>query len=246
MRIKKDFLTALGVLPRIFGLSLVVIIFCYSCFAILLLKFNLDTPSLRSLASYVPVPAIIDKSGIIEFYDYKDLKDDFIQSAAAIQDPRSFQAYLVQKMVYSDLLRKYNLSDQRLTEDEVIKKLEKNLIYDNEINQVGISRIRKIKQLVDGGESFLKIANKYGDQQGSVTLNRGSDNLFLDFKTDLLKLSENEMSRIEYAADGYYIFFCTGKNEDSVDLNYVFIRGMEYGSYLQEAIKKYTVWSFVE
>jgi hypothetical protein len=243
---RRDFFTSLRALLRIFSLSLVIIIFCYSCYAILLLKLNLDTPYLRSIASFIPVPAIIDKAGIIEYYDYVDLKDNFLQSAALTNDPRSFQVYLVQKMVFSDLLRKYNLQNQSLTIDEMTVKLEKNLIYDNEINQIGISRIRKIKQLVDEGESFSKIANKYGDQQGSVTLNVNSDNLFLDFKTDLLKLEVNEISRVEYAIDGYYIFFCTGKNEDSIDLNYVFIRGVEYGSYLREAMKKYAVWSFVE
>src|SRR3989339_667523 len=56
---------------------LVVILILYFIFVSVILKFDIDNVLSRFVADFIPVPALATSDGIIEYYKYKDLKDNF-------------------------------------------------------------------------------------------------------------------------------------------------------------------------
>ena len=56
----------------IFLTAILLFVIFYSLFVIVITRFDIDNKATRNLSKYLPVPAIITKTGIIEYYDYKD------------------------------------------------------------------------------------------------------------------------------------------------------------------------------
>ena len=236
---------SLKFLPFLFLMVFSTAFFCYLIFFTLLVKLNFDGSFFRKIAGVFPVPVIISNNGVIEYFKYEDLKEEFYKdSSGAVSS--DFKVFLIKKMIVSDLAFEYNVDLKNLTDEELFDEVERKIIFDNNINQVAINRIRKISQLITDGGDFMKIASRYGDAQGHIFIESGSDNKFNDFKTDLSMLKKGEISRIEYTQDGYYIFQSVGDSSDSSYLNYVYVKSKTLNEYIKGEIVLYQLWSFVD
>ena len=56
-----------------------------------------------------------------------------------------------------------------MNQDSFKRKISIRMMRDEEINTVSLNRIRKIKEMIQG-EDFIKIASKYGDSLGKVSI----------------------------------------------------------------------------
>jgi len=213
----------------------------YLIFALLLLKFNLDHKISRQIASFMPVPAVITKIGFIEYYSYQNIMSELKKELT--NQPELEQAarvVFIEKISLAKLARKYNISLIAREQEEVEKEINVRLAVDKEANRVSYSRINKIKELVEASqadgqasESFEKIGEKYGDEQGYVS----QDNEFLQLTEEVRQLEASEISEIIITNRGYYII----KKEDK-RLKYIFVKSVTLDGYLNKMLNELKVW----
>jgi len=224
------------------ALFLVVLaILFYLIFASLLLKFNLDNQASRQIASFMPVPAVITKIGFIEYYSYQNIMSELKKELTNRSElEQAARAVFIEKISLAKLARKYNISLIAREQEEVEKEINERLAVDKEANRVSYSRINKIKELVEASqadgqasESFEKIGEKYGDEQGYVS----QDNEFLQLTEEVRQLEASEISEIIITNRGYYII----KKEDK-RLKYIFVKSVTLDGYLNKMLNELKVW----
>jgi len=213
----------------------------YLVFALLLLKFNLDNKISRQIASYAPVPAVITKIGFIEYYNYQNIMGELEKELNNRQEmEQAARAVFIEKISLVKLARKYNISLSGREQEEVEKEINMRLAINKEANKVSYSRINKIKELIsqpqtggEAGESFEKIGEKYGDEQGYVN----GDNEFLQLAEEVRQLESGQISDIIITDRGYYIV-----NKEDGRLKYIFVKSLTFSQYFEEMISGLKVW----
>ena len=227
-------------------LSLTALVLFYTIFAVILLKFNLDNGAARFISKYFVVPAIITKNGVIEYYTYRDI-ENIILTNVNNKDRESIKLATVRTVVFSDLAKKYGITIQGsdIYSEELKIQMIKRIMVDGDVNQVGIKRIKKIKEMFDKGSDFIKTSNKYGDTQGLVTIDNQNESQ-IAYSTKVKDLNVDDISSIIYMPEGYYIFRCYGKSDDSIDLSYVFVKAKSLDDYINETVKGYKIWSLAK
>jgi len=224
-----NFLISLKQLKKTLTQAIIIFFVFYLFFVSIVLKFQIDNKISRYISKFLIVPAYITNNGIIQYYDYKDnLKEESIINIAYND-------------IYKNLLKKYGL----YTKNKInIEEIKKRVIFDREINSVGINRIVKISQMIKNKNEFTKIAGKYGDEQGITNIDC-SENSF-DCDENIKNLKVGEISKIIYKEDGYYIYHYYDKNyDDKLNLSFVFVKGISFDEYMQKSIMDYKLWSFV-
>ena len=151
---------------------------------------------------------------------------------------------IAKNLVISNLAAKYNLPVIDLNNEELKQEIDEKIVYDQEVNQVAINRINKVNQMIDKNGDFVRIANKYGDEQGQVNINKENEDSY-SFSQAVKNLAVNEISNIVVTPEGYYIFRCYDKADDFIALSYVFINAKVLSQYLEEAISNFKIWSLV-
>ena len=226
--------------------GLIVFILLYTVFAVVLLKLDVDNKAARLISEYFVVPAIITKNGIIEYYTYKDIKR-FTLTNIDKNNKESVKLATVEMVVVSDLVKKYGLiiPGGNIYDNELRAEIAKRLALDTGINQVGINRIKKIKEMIDEGNDFVKISNKYGDLQDLITISKQNEN-HIAYSQKVKDLGVNEVSDIIYMPEGYYIFRCYDKSNDRSDLSYVLVKAKSLEEYIMETVRGYSLWSLAE
>lgn len=225
----------------LFALILLVFVFIYSVFAVLLLKFNVDNSLTRYIAGYAVVPAIITNGQVIDYYKYIDIKAGLKDKVGPDELNEASRLAIAQGMIINSLIKKYNLS----ADGDVFEKINKNIVFDGDINVVAVNRIMKIKKMIDSGEDFIRTATRYGDDLGPLTIseeNKSNE----DYYEKLLSLEVGGNSQVIVNKDGYYIFHVFGKTENKTDLTYVVVRPMLFDEFMSESVKNYKVWSLVD
>src|SRR3989339_139237 len=222
---------------------LVVILILYFIFVSVILKFDIDNVLSRFVADFIPVPALATSDGIIEYYKYKDLKDNFKNTEGETDIDKKIQSLIVREIAINNLIKRYGVSFSDFeNHDKLMEFLESKAMYDNAINQVAINRIKKIKGMIDDNNDFVRISTKFGDKMGKISINKNTD----PDKNGLKDLEVNEISEVIFSGDGYYIFRCYYKTEEETTLNYVFVKSKTLDDYLSEYIKNYKLLSFVD
>jgi len=231
---------------KIFLASLIVFILSYTVFAVILLKLDVDTKATRLISEYFVVPAIITRNGIIEYYAYQDTKR-FTLTNIDKNNKESIKLATVEMVVVSDLAKKYGLivPEGNIYDIELRDEIVKRLALDTSINQVGINRIKKIKEMIDEGDDFVRTSNKYGDLQDLITISEQNENQ-IAYSQKVKDLEVNEISDIIYMPEGYYIFRCYDKSSGRSDLSYVFVKAKSLGEYIAETVRGYSLWSLAE
>ncbi|MCU0679281.1 MAG: peptidylprolyl isomerase, partial [Planctomycetes bacterium] len=231
----------------ILTVTAITIFLLYSILAIIELKFSADNLVLRSVSRYFPVPAIITKNSFIEYYHYQDIISQNNQPGNVVLPAgEEMKVYIAKLIAAAELKQKYQLKASplgSLSADEK-EKLSYQVVLDATINQVGLGRIKKIKQMIDENGDFVQIAGKYGDELGQVTITAANEKNY-PYSAAVIGLDSGEISDIVYTADGYYIFRCYEKNAERSALSFAFVRAKTFDQYLTEAAKMVKMWSLV-
>jgi len=220
----------------LFMISLLI----YLSFVFFLIKFNPDNKLTRMIANYLPVPALISPAGVLQYYDYVDKKNIFINELNIQEGPLLNKAFAID-IVVNSLARKFGIDRK---ENNFQEQLELNLMHDIDANSVGIKRIQKIKDLIDSGENFVQVSSKYGDRVDKIDF-PSEEKAVEKFGNKLSGLKIDEISDVVVNNDGYYIFKRYKKN-NSFSLSYVYISSVDLDYYLDELVSELKVWSLVD
>jgi hypothetical protein len=230
----------------IFVIAMLAGILLYSFWLVAALKFNLYTPVGGIIASYVPTPAIVTPDGIIDYNTYNAIKANISDNGS----DASVKSAIARIIVIGNLAEKYNIpydiaGSGGIITDELRDELSQKIIYDVTINQVGINRIGKIKQLIDKNGDFVRTANTYGDDQGQIDISDDNRNS-VGYASEIADLNTGEVSDVIFTPEGYYIFKCYEKTETDLALSYVFVKAKTLDQYINEAVLKLKMWSWVD
>jgi hypothetical protein len=237
-------------LKRTVNITLVTIlvsILLYAVIVIVVMESKTDNKIFRYISNIIPVPAYVTNQGIVEYYTYLDVKNKMSKDYNdQVELEKAVKVAVIEQAIVNELIQKHNLGSPHEDEsDELIKLLSSRIVFDHEINQVGIKRIKKINQLIEDQGDFVKIANTYGDEQGQLTLTSINQAQY-SFSDQIIDLAENEISKIIYAPESYYIFKNYRKPANSSELSFVFIQAKTLDEYLHETIENYRMWSWVD
>ena len=212
----------------------------YLFFVLLLIKFNPDNKISRTIANYMPVPALISSAGVLEYYDYVDKRSLFQSSFKDVSGSELNKIFAI-NFVWNDLVKRYGINHNDTDFREMV---EKNILLDLQANSVGIKRIGKVKDLIDDGGNFVQVSNKYGDKVDKIDFENESSAVE-KFGEKLLGLRIDQISDIIAHEDGYYIFKRYKKN-NMFSLSYVYIASVSLDEYLNEEAADLKIWSLVD
>lgn len=226
---------------KLYALSMIIVfITLYSLLLIMTLKIEIDNKLTRFVADFLPIPAVISSNHVIDYYSYLDLRQSYCRGICSAQESKDFKVWLVNRIILYNLIDRYGLQN----DPGANEKLEHFIIFDNEVNQVGINRIQKIKSIIDEEGNFFRNAQKYGDQVGQFKI-ENIEGAIADLKIDLQKIEDKKTSRVVYGADGYYLFY-VDRELDKESVSYVFIAGKSLEEYLVEKLNGFQIWSLVD
>jgi hypothetical protein len=196
-----------------------------------------------------PYPAYVSRDGIISFYDYIDIKNKLINQYEE-QDllERAVKMTVLENIIVNNLADKFKINFINSDDDILEKKniLSLLIMQDNTINQVGLSRINKIKALINEEGDFVKTANKYGDSQDKITISIKDNENLPEYFDKIKNMEIGEVSDVINDEAGYYIYRCFDKRNDNLYLSYVYVKGKTLDEYIKETSSKYRLWSLVD
>ena len=227
---------------------LLLVFIIYLTFFILIVRFNFDNGFTRKMANIFPFPAFFVEDGMVNYFNYIDIRNELKSEGFQGRELE----FLTKKEVASQLIllsleKKYNIliNYDLLKQEKFKKKLSRRIMKDMEINTVALNRIKKINEMIQSGGDFIKISSKYGDSLGKLSLNKQNKKDYL-YANEIIGLKKNEISKIIYGENGYYIFKCFQKMEDSSDLSYVFIKGINFDEYFKRTLNSFQMTSLLK
>jgi len=249
-RLKKKFSKIYGK-RKVFAyiiLSLLAFFFVsYLVFNLILISFNVDNKYTRLIANYLPVPAYITNIGMINYYDYKDMtnrvKSNYNQTKqikTASEIKTAVEQNLIRSIIYSDLAEKYKL---KANKEDLEKILAIEIVKDRQINQIGISRIGKIYNLLNSGNN-LETLKIYADDYSSGSY-FSHDQALEKFGSVVDSLAVGQISNIIPTSQGYYIIRINDKSDNNLDLTYLFVKAETLDDYTNQQLSKIRVFSLV-
>jgi hypothetical protein len=230
-------------------LGVVLSVMLYSALLIVVVEYKFDNKVLRKISEYLPIPAYVSRDGIISFYDYIDIKNKLINQYEE-QDllERAVKMTVLENIIVNNLADKFKINFINSDDDILEKKniLSLLIMQDNTINQVGLSRINKIKALINEEGDFVKTANKYGDSQDKITISIKDNENLPEYFDKIKNMEIGEVSDVINDEAGYYIYRCFDKRNDNLYLSYVYVKGKTLDEYIKETSSKYRLWSLVD
>ncbi len=230
----------------LFGLAVALLL--YTSLLIVIIEYSIDNKATRQIARLIPIPAYVGKYGIVNYFTYQDIRLNLELSGLSDQElTKTAKIAVVEKIIIDNLARRYSLMPKNMPSDQsdIRSLLNERIVFDQDINQVGIKRIKKIKELIDQGGDFVKVANKYGDGQDQITLNPINEEEY-DYYKKVSGLNVGDVSEIIYTDYGYYLFRCFDKKNDNLYLSFVYVRAKTLSEYVDESITDYKLWSLVD
>jgi len=222
----------------IFSLAVLITLLLYFLLIVFIINFKIDSPFTRYISKYFPIPALITEGNIVEYYEYQDQKkslSDQYESEDSLN--MAVKILIMKKIIINNLANKYNVG--------TIDELKDNFIYDKSANQVAINRISKIREMIKTKDDFVRVAVKYGDDQGKLDYN-SSDEAVSKFGEKVKDLEIGAISDVLVGEDGYYIVRRYEKDGSDFSISYVFVKAKTLDEYLSETISSSKVWSFVD
>jgi len=228
-------------------LMLLLTIISYISFVFILHNFNLDNQTTRTLAQYLPVPALISEVGIVEYYDYQDARikliNDYLDNYQVVPGEEilaeKVKEKLIKELVINELARKYNITPSNQT------ALNAKIALDQDINYTVLVRMNKLKQMIEAGEDFYQVARRYGDDY-NMGRYYNMEEAKNKFGLEVLNLEINQLSNIIITSQGYYLVQLYDKQNDLLGLKYIFLKAKYLDDYCREEMLELRVRSFVD
>lgn len=220
----------------VLSISLLSGIMLYAVATMFVVKLGVQNSLLYKAAKYFPVPAMITDYGYLDYFSYmqfKELYKDYDAGKIKIEIARS--------LILNKMLDKYDLPKN----ESGIELLEKMMIDDDDVNQVGINRINKLKSLIDEEGDFIKLSEKYGDVLSQINLSESNKSQY-SYGDQVIDMQTGEISEVIKTKEGYYIFKCFSREINEVKLSYVFIKAKSLNEFINEKIEGFKIWSLVD
>lgn len=219
-------------------LGLVVEACLYLCFVLVVLNFKVDNPVFRKINYWFPVPAVFSVEGIINYYEYKD---SLARNAVSEDDEKKYDIFL-NRIVLNRLLAEYGISKEQMNNQDFWQNLGKRVIADPAYNNEGLSRIRRIKQVVNE-ENFQQIGDKFGDErmEFSMTIDEASQL----FGQDIASLGLGDISEIVHTDAGYSVFRVIFKSDRYIDLSRITVFADDIRDILHKKKQEVKIWTLV-
>jgi hypothetical protein len=213
----------------------VFIILFYSLVSLLTLEFKFNNAALEGFSRVLPIPALVCRYGIIDYFDYQKLKVWSDPAARGSKD-----AEFIKILILENLGKRYMLPRTALATQEGIKSLEDELLRDDKINYVSLSRIRK---LVEGAKEadFLPIAAKYAESVETLDITPAAAAEI--FGERILRMREGEVSDVIYLDDAYAVVKVMKNSGDTLSLIKATVKATTLEEYLNKEISSLKVWN---
>lgn len=203
----------------------------YAVFCLLVLRFKIDNNIVGKLARFLPAPAVITNQGIINYNDWRDIKNNNYAGLNSAEKKNS----LAKLVVLKNLSGKYGLPV-----NSPGKVLAIAFAADEDFNQVGLSRIKKISQFLKNAGG-LEPLSKYADEFSEVVY-YNNKSAVEKFGPAILNLNDNQLSDIIFRDNGYYIAQIVDRRNGRLGVKYLFVGAKTLDQYLSEKIAKIKIF----
>lgn len=217
----------------------------YVLLFVLILKIRIDHPAAVYIANQLNFPVYLTDYGVVGYREYGALKQSLSEQYGEL-DKELLRTETAKKIVLNNLSQKYDIeiSERRFNDQEFMDNLKLLLIQDEDVNIVGLTRIRKIEEKLKTGEELNRIIS-LADEQGPLNINEGNKGEESYYR-ELLLLEPGEISPVIFAPDGYYLFKCFSKSRTETALSYVFVKAKSLEEYLRAEIADFKIFSLIE
>jgi hypothetical protein len=219
-----------------------VLLVLYFAAGVMLVKFNQDNPFFRKINSYIPIPVVISRIGVIDYYKYQQI---LAEESGNSNINSNIHRILIQNILLENFARSKGFGDQEIKKrsEDFISRLNKEVLKDDSINDVALKRIIKIKETADKNQSLAEV-KKFSDDYSFGEYFK-KDAVISRLGIDPSETLPNKISEIVYRPEGYYVFQVLEQFEDTYIINFVFIKGRSLNDYLNDEADKLKVWSFI-
>ena len=212
----------------------VVIILLYSVYALLVLKFNYFQNTNSWIFYLIPVPAAISNVSCLEYKDYLlILKYLEAHEKSTKQD---IKEKIVEEISLKALAKSYslpfNVNNQKLKEE-----IKSRIMLEGDVNLIAYSRINKIYQLINEGEDFDLIGEKYGDEFGYIN----DEEDYNRIQEAMSNYKSGQISEIITSNEGYSIY-----KQENNNIKYIYVDAINLEEYISNFSSRTKVWILVD
>lgn len=201
----------------------------YFAFCVIVLRTGISGSVVMKIESVLPVPAAITNAGIISHNDFRGIKSGI--AGYDLLSRAEKKNVLAKWIVLKKLSEKYGLDAGGQVED-----LAKAFAFDQNFNQVGLSRIRKISEFLKNSgdmKQFGKYADEYGD-----TAYYSAEAAAEKFGHDAFNLKPGQISGIIGGGGGYYIAQLTDIKGEELGIKYLFVKAKTLSEHINAQAAK--------
>jgi len=216
-----------------FALAVSSVFVFYLCFAFILLNFHPSGSWARKIESVLPVPAIISRGGIITYFDYQDFSANFSED----ENQKFAELLAVRK-----LAKRYGI-DAAVDFETLRGEVAEQSVFDPEVNEVSLARIKKIRSLSEAGDLFGN-GKKFADSWGETTL--GAAEAEKKFGSELSGLEAGQLSGVLAVDGGYALVRINKKDNDRLFFVYASVKAGSFGEYLKKETARLKIFNLAE
>jgi len=215
------------------------ILFCFTVYI-----FTLDNPTIKKISRIVPVPAMLTTVGNVGYYDYLDAKREFMDKMG-LDEPLDSEELgllrekMIKEKITSRLADFYGFTSSispRLPDSELTDKLSIAVVTDPQINQLSITKMKKLVQDLKSGGDFDQVAANFG-LPVSIEYFSTAD-LEKRFNQKIAGIGGPADVRHLAKADGFFVMQFYRKTGDLTGVKYVFIKAKNLDTFVSDELKK--------
>lgn len=204
----------------------------YLVFCLLVLRFKISDNIVGEIVRILPVPAAVSSQGIVNYYDFRGIRNNNNYTNLSLAEKKDI---LAKWIIYKNLSNKYNLPVDSSGEALAIA-----FVADKDFNQVGLSRIKKISELLKNVDS-LEPLSKYADEYGGVVY-YDSEAAIEKFGPAVFNLKINQISDIIFSGNGYYITQIADNKNGQLGVKYLFIGAKTLNQHVNEELAEIKIF----
>lgn len=203
----------------------------YIIFCLLILRFNISDNVFEKIVRILPVPAAISSQGVINYYDFRGIRNNNYTNLSLAEK----KDILAKWVILKNLSKKYNLPVN--SSEETLATV---FVADEDFNQVGLSRIKKISELLRNFDN-IETLSKYADEYSAVIYYNRED-VAAKFGQTTFNLNSSQISDIIFSHNGYYIAQIVDEKNVQLGIKYLFIGANTLDQYINKKLVKIKIF----
>jgi hypothetical protein len=230
-KLKEIFSLLRNNLIYIITLTVLTLAILYIIFCLIILRLRINNDLVNQAVETIPVPAVLTSRGIIYYDDFRSLEN--IGYLNLNQTDK--QKYLAKWLILNNFSQKYKLAD-KATENDIAL----NFVLDKDFNQIGLSRINKISELIRSG-SEIEQAERYADEYNNGTY-YDNKTVLEKFGQSVIALNIGQTSNIISRNNGYYLVKIIGNKNGRLGIKYLFVKAQSLDQYINGSLAEIKVF----